>query len=180
VKVNGKSLAADPKPGGYLAVRRKWTAGDTIELNLPMAIRLMEARPEVKALKNYVSVMRGPIVYCLELPESQGGAKVWRDGVFLPENVKFTVAMRKDFLGGGVVLSGQALTANGRDRFIADTSSAPEPKDRGRWGGLLYRRFEPRGLPIASSGRVQVTLIPYYAWANRGASLMEVWIPLAR
>jgi DUF1680 family protein len=27
-------------------------------------------------------------------------------------------------------------------------------------------------------GSVEISLIPYYAWANRGLSMMEVWIPL--
>ena len=27
---------------------------------------------------------------------------------------------------------------------------------------------------------VDGSLIPYYAWANRGLSMMEVWVPLAR
>ena len=180
VKVNAEALATRAKPGSYLSVRRKWAAGDTIELNLPLEVRLMEARAEVKALRNYVAVMRGPIVYCLELPEAQGGAEIWRDGVFLPENAEFVPEIRKDFLGGGVVLRTLALTTRGRDRFIKDTALAEAPKERGRWGELLYRRFKPRSLKRPSSGRVEITLIPYYKWANRGPSLMEVWIPLAR
>ena len=30
------------------------------------------------------------------------------------------------------------------------------------------------------TGSVDIELIPYYAWANRGLAYMDVWIPLAR
>ena len=40
--------------------------------------------------------------------------------------------------------------------------------------------LEPHPLKPADFGTVEITLIPYYAWANRSVSYMEVWIPLAR
>ena len=43
-----------------------------------------------------------------------------------------------------------------------------------------YLPFQGRDLPTPTAGIVDITLIPYYAWANRGPSYMEVWIPLAR
>jgi len=58
--------------------------------------------------------------------------------------------------------------------------SAPEPATAADWADALYRPLHPRPLPKPESGTVPITLIPYYAWANRGPSLMEVWIPLAR
>jgi len=181
VKVNGKPVESPAKPGAYLPISRKWRSGDTIELDIPMPVRLMEARREVKALRNYVSVMRGPIVYCLELPEAQGGGRIWKKGVFLPENAEFTTEVRKGFFAGNaVVLSGYGLTASGRDLFVRKIASAGPPKERENPGELLYRRFAPRSLPIPSGGGIPITLIPYYAWANRGPAFMEVWIPLAR
>jgi len=180
VKVNGKAIAASAGPGTYLTIERKWSAGDTIELNLPMDVALMEARREVKALKDYVAVMRGPVVYCLELPESQGGAKIWNKGVFLPENAGFTAIAGKDFPGYGAAIRTNALTARGRDAFVKAIASAGAPRDRANPNQLLYRRFVSRNLPAPSNGTIEVNLIPYYAWANRGPALMEVWIPLAR
>ena len=32
--------------------------------------------------------------------------------------------------------------------------------------------------PSANSSPVSLTFIPYYAWANREQSAMEVWVPL--
>ena len=37
----------------------------------------------------------------------------------------------------------------------------------------LYRSY----LPPPPGKPVELTLIPYYAWANRGVDQMEVWIP---
>jgi len=180
VKVNGEALAGPVRPGTYMAIRRKWSAGDTIDLDFPMPVHLMEANPKAKVLRNYVAAVRGPIVYCLELPKAQGGEKIWRDGVFLPENAKLTQQSRTGFPADAVVLVAKALTHKGRDRFVKDTQSAGPPRKGGDWGERLYRPLAPRRLKPPTGGTVGITLIPYYAWANRGVSMMEVWIPLAR
>lgn len=65
------------------------------------------------------------------------------------------------------------------DVFVQDNASAPPPVP-GDWENHLYRPLGPRDLKPPASGGVEVTLIPYFAWANRGRSFMEVWIPLAR
>ncbi len=73
------------------------------------------------------------------------------------------------------------MTFSGRDRFIREAASRKEqPKQRMDWEEKLYRTFRPRDLESAEEDTVPVTLIPYHAWANRGLSYMEVWIPLAR
>jgi hypothetical protein len=179
LRVNGQSVPEPLQPGTYAALRRRWSAGDRVELDLPLAVRLMEARPNVEDCRSRVAVCRGPIVYCLELPTSDGGEQTWKAGVFLAENVSLTPRFEKDFLGGVTVLTGAALTFAGRDRFVQDNASAPPPVP-GDWENHLYRPLRPRDLKPPSSGAVEVTLIPYFAWANRGLSFMEVWIPLAR
>ena len=48
----------------------------------------------------------------------------------------------------------------------------------GNWnGGQLYRDFDPRA---AEGQAFHLVLVPYFAWDNRGASEMSVWLPLAR
>jgi DUF1680 family protein len=43
------------------------------------------------------------------------------------------------------------------------------------WSGQLYRELSgTRPQPI------DLKLIPYYAWGNRGQSEMTVWLPLGR
>jgi len=57
---------------------------------------------------------------------------------------------------------------------------AEPPSASTDWEGRLYQTFQPRDVKRADKNTVSITLIPYYAWANRGLSHMEVWIPLAR
>jgi len=180
-KLNGRPLDHPLEPGAYAAVRRVWSVGDAIELDLPMPVRLIEAHPAVKGLQNKVAVMRGPLVYCLEAPVEQGGEQVWNNGVFLPENVTFTARHDPELLGGVMLLECTALTFRGRDRFVREVANgAKPPKQTTDWKNTLYRTFQPRELEPAEKDTVPITLIPYYAWANRGLSYMEVWIPLAR
>jgi DUF1680 family protein len=40
----------------------------------------------------------------------------------------------------------------------------------------LYEPFSEQSL---QKQPVQLTLIPYYAWANRGPDQMEVWLPIS-
>jgi DUF1680 family protein len=99
--------------------------------------------------------MRGPIVYCLEsvdLPE-----EVLVSEIHLPANIQWTVRHDSELLSGVTILEGEA-------RIIP----------QGDWTGKLYR---PR--KHTSGERLNIRLIPYYAWANRGISEMTVWMPLA-
>ena len=178
--INGEPFAGAVRTGTYVKIGRRWKAGDVIELDLPMPVRLMEANPKVKSLRNKVAVMRGPLVYCLELPKQEGGEKTWHDGVFLPENIELKPEHRRDFLSGVTVLKGSALTFKGRDQFIKDNAGAAAPKPAADADDRLYRPFTPRELKAPDEGIAGISLIPYYAWANRGLSMMEVWIPLAR
>ena len=62
VAVNDKPVAETPRPGSFLTLRRLWKPGDRIELQMPMAWRLIKGR---KAQAGRVAVMRGPLVFCL-------------------------------------------------------------------------------------------------------------------
>ncbi len=180
LKLNGEPLATPAKPGTYARIRRQWKADDAIDLNLPMPVRLMEANPRIENLRNKVAVMRGPLVYCLELPKQEGGEKTWNEGVLLPENTVLTPEHLNDFLGGVTILKGKALTHDGRETFVKSSGESSKSERRADWNGQLYRPLTPRPLQTAADGTVEISLIPYYAWANRGLSMMEVWIPLAR
>lgn len=61
LKVNGKLIAV--KPGTYAEIKRRWFAGDRIELNLDMRCRLINApHGSNRAGDNYQALVRGPIV----------------------------------------------------------------------------------------------------------------------
>ena len=121
----------------------------------------------------------GPIVYCLELPKQQNGQSIWNDGIFLSENIRFDSRFDGDRLGGITVLTGRALNAAGKQHFVRETQKSISSRNAD-WTNQLYRRFESHSLNVPKTGIIDIELIPYFAWANRGVSLMEVWIPLAR
>jgi DUF1680 family protein len=66
----------------------------------------------------------------------------------------------KDLLGGMVVLRHKGLAY-----------------ERAASSNSLYPRYT--GQPVKTR-QVPLTFIPYYAWANRQATAMQVWTPLSK
>ncbi len=154
VKINDKVAGDNLKKEQYFEVKQTWSAGDVIELVLPMPVQLIEAHPLVEEVRNQVAIKRGPIVYCLESVDLPDGVKI--TNVAIPSVIKFRSHFDKELLGGVTVLQGKAHVLAGVD-----------------WGNALYRQIshlKPKS--------VDVRLIPYYAWGNRGKSEMTVWMPL--
>jgi hypothetical protein len=159
VTVNGKAVSG-ATPGQYFALHRKWEPGDSISVKFDMTTHTIEANPRVVDDYGRVAVQRGPLVYCLEQldqPEGVALADVRLD-VNQKSSSQFQEQFREDLLGGIV-----ALKCTG----ALDDKSSP------RAG--LYFRYRPE-----ASGKRATTLtfIPYYAWANRAATPMQVWTPV--
>ncbi len=68
VQINGKAVTG-VRSGAFAVLHRKWSSGDRVSLSLQMKIRLVRGRL-TQAEK--VSILRGPIVYCLD-PVAQSG-----------------------------------------------------------------------------------------------------------
>lgn len=154
LKVN--STPQQIKAGSYAEIRREWKRGEVVELLLPMQPRLIEAHPLVEEARNQVAVMCGPLVYCLESPDLPSGVSV--QDVAIPRDAKFAARFDPKLLGGLSILEG--------------TGALNSPQ---RWGNELYRPLTP-----TESKKIDVKLIPYYAWGNRGRSEMTVWLPEGR
>jgi DUF1680 family protein len=56
----------DPRLARYLALPRRWSPGDTVDLDFEMPIVPRRASPRLRGHKNKVAFSRGPLVYCLE------------------------------------------------------------------------------------------------------------------
>ena len=69
VKVNGERVSSNVEQG-FLPLHRKWSAGDKVELSLPMNVRYNVADERVKADSNRLCVTRGPLVFCAEEPDN--------------------------------------------------------------------------------------------------------------
>jgi DUF1680 family protein len=151
--INGKPIDENLEPRRYHEIRRSWSSGDRIELTLPMSAQLLEAHPLVEEARNQVAIRRGPIIYCLE---SSDLSDVRVEDVAISPATQFESRFVDDFLGGVVVLQAKAHCLSGPN-----------------WNDVLYRR-----LPRQKPAQVDIQLIPYYAWGNRGDSEMTVWMPL--
>jgi hypothetical protein len=73
IAVNGKAVTAVPDDLGYVTIERRWTNGDVIEIEFPMEVRHVAADPRVRDNRGRIAIERGPIVYCAEWPEADGG-----------------------------------------------------------------------------------------------------------
>lgn len=158
VEVNGTRLQQAPQAGQYFEVRRRWTAGDRLNLKLDIQPRLTTANPLVRENRGRVALERGPLVYCLEQEDQPRGMAL--ADLSIVSGAGFESELRNDFLGGVVV-----LRHNGR--------VAAKPLK----SGPLYKEAGERavlGTPAT------LTFIPYFAWANRFPQAMMVWVPDSR
>jgi len=119
-----------------------------VTLTLDMAPQLVEANPNVADDAGKAVVTRGPVVYCLEAADN--GERL--HDILLDPRGALTESDSAEY--GMPVIS-----AKGWQR------PAPE-------AGWLYRPYRAR------YEEKPLTFIPYYAFANRGACDMRVWIPL--
>lgn len=155
VRVNGIAVERPCVPGTFFDIRREWKAGDTIDLELPMRPRMVLAHSLVEESRNQAAVMRGPVVYCVESDDLPEGIAM--KDVLLPAGSEFRVEKGRGPLEGIPMLRAKAYRL-----ALSDDAE------------LLYRDLE-----AWKTEEIDVTLVPYYAWDNRSAGEMSVWLPLA-
>jgi DUF1680 family protein len=156
IEINGVPHSEEPQPGSYAAIRRKWRSGDSVRLSLPMDVRLVEAHPYLSENAGRVAIFRGPLLYCAEQADNPGLDP--RDAL-LPANPAFAVKHSSTLLGGVSALR---------------TAVRLAPPAAG-WTDRLYRPAATAAT-ISGAGATPLTLVPYYAWANRDPGRMEVWL----
>jgi len=131
---------------GYLSVTRSWEAGDELDLDLDVRVRRLWADPRVTGEAQHVAVTRGPLVYAAE--EVDNGPSLV--DLRLPRSEPAQLVEVSGLPGvRGLRVPGARLT---------------------RTGDGLYSDQPPGRVPA------ELVLVPYYAWANRGAGEMRVWL----
>ncbi len=133
---------------GYAVYSRTWTGTSTIEAEFEIEPIWMEADPRVKDNLGRTALKRGPLVYCCE--EVDLG--------FAPQ--LFTVDCDADVMETEVKKLPGIKTLE-----VAGTYEINLFPDE------LYA---PVGATDHSDGTA--TMIPYYAWCNRGKNNMQVWL----
>jgi DUF1680 family protein len=154
--INGEAVTTMLSQGDYAEINRDWKTGDKIELNLPMPVTMMEANPLVEETRNQVAVKRGPVVYCLESADLMKGQKV------------FNIA-----LSSKNELKPEMIRINNSN--IMSLTGKADVRNEASWKNQLYKE-----IAIPKQNAVDIRLIPYYAWGNRGHVDMETWIPWDR
>ncbi|MCX4854039.1 glycoside hydrolase family 127 protein [Streptomyces canus] len=153
----GQETYEGPVTDGWLRLERTWSPGDQVVLELSLEPRLTAADRRVDAVRGCVAIERGPLVYCLEGVDHPGGL----DDIVVDTTRPLAVKHRPDLLGGVTT-----VVAAGSRRHLPDAGWWPyapvdESPDSPQQGG------EP----------VELTAVPYYAWANREDGSMRVWLP---
>jgi DUF1680 family protein len=105
VSVNGKAVPYKME-NGYAIIDRDWKKGDSVELVLPMEVKRIVSRAEVKQDEGRVALQRGPLVYCVEGADNSGQA--WN--LILPDQANFQTAYQKDLLDGVTTIQFEAPT----------------------------------------------------------------------
>jgi len=152
VAVNNAKINDQITSETYLKLNQKWKKGDVIELNLPMPVEVMQANPLVEEVKNQVAVKRGPLVYCLESDQLPANTSV--NDVVLNLNSNF----KTDF------------TELKNRKFVTIEASSTIAGDNS-WSKTLYKPIS-----VKDTKTVNVKLIPYFAWGNKGKGEMTVWM----
>jgi DUF1680 family protein len=161
VGVNGKAVSG-VTPGQYLPIRRRWSAADVIRVQFNIRPQLLEANAQIAENNGRVAVQRGPLVYCLEQIDQPEGVALKDMALNLgpKSHAQFQEEFQKDLLGGIIVLRHAG----------ADYGESAERS-------LLYFRHSNEA---RKSKPLSLTFIPYYAWANRTATPMQVWTPISK
>ncbi|KQZ85115.1 hypothetical protein ASD56_01745 [Microbacterium sp. Root166] len=138
-----------PVEPGVVDIRHAFRAGDVVQLDLPVTPRMSQPDPRIDAVRGCVAVERGPEVLALE-------------------SVDLT-SLRVEDVGRVAIVPGTAPVERDGRVWVSVTRL---PVGEGRWP---YGE-EPQS---AQTEPVEVALVPYHDWAQRGPSTMRVWIPLA-
>lgn len=158
---------------GYMYLSGEWRDGDTVTFDFPMPVRILAANPNVREDAGKVAFVRGPIVFCAEgvdngddlhlLHVDAAAVAAALDAVRVERTVFHAGADGLDEKGTGEVEPVE------RDIVRLTVPGWREAGDDA--GGPLYAAWRP-----AARRTVAVTLIPYFAWANRGENEMTVWL----
>ena len=117
VTVNGRVVDSTPDELGYVSLTRSWRDGDLIEVVLPMEVRRVVADERVRENRGRFAVECGPIVYCCEWPEVEGGRVL---DLLFDDNIGMRTRLDADLLGGHPVIDTEA-------RSLTDSSAPAMP-----------------------------------------------------
>ncbi|WP_129788628.1 glycoside hydrolase family 127 protein [Promicromonospora panici] len=149
---DGSTAAVGPGWADAGTAQATLVLGDVVTLDLPVAPRLTWPDPRVDAVRGTVAVERGPLVLALESADLP-------DGVLL-DQVRLDPAVAPCAQGDGAVVRARAAALPGAGAGTPPfaSESAADADDGG-------------------PALLDLPLVPYHRWAERGPSTMRVFIP---
>jgi hypothetical protein len=147
---------------GYAAINRHWSAGDKVELRLPMPIHRVLADDPVAADRGRVAIERGPIVYCVEGVDNSDNVA----SLVLWDDMTLEHAWQADLLGGVEVVRAVNPSAalNGAAGKLADITVIPyyawAHRKMGEMAVWLPRKSGARPAPtLAATSRASASFV---------------------
>jgi uncharacterized protein len=172
LKLNGKNVPLKIDEG-YASIDRTWKKGDVVDLELPMPVRRIIANGNVSDDTGQVALQRGPLVYCVEWPDVKDGHVL---NLMLPDDAPLSAEFQQHRL----LATSQPVRVASADRSVpASSENSVEiygPMEVIKGEGWSLRFTNGRGTSVEKE-KAPFTAIPYFAWANRGAGQMAVWLP---
>jgi DUF1680 family protein len=139
-----------PCAPGWVDITADFAAGDIVELDLSMTPRLTWPDPRIDAVRGTAAVERGPLVLCVESTDLPEGVDL--------DDIRLNAGATPVAHGDGARISAGIIATP------SQPASAP-PFGVHRDVPLVH---EPLDLP----------LVPYHRWAERGPSRMRVFLPI--
>jgi hypothetical protein len=192
LRVNGEPVDVHPVPSSYVCIRRRWSDGDRVTLDLPMTVRMKRWEKNMNA----ASVGYGPLWFSLRIREEwkrHGSNPAWPEWDVLPGSPwNYALELDAGDPAGSVdvVRTGEEL--RGSPFTAASSPLAIESRGKRVDGWQLDYRNVVGALqpgPVRSSAAAErITLIPMgaarlrisaFPVAGNGPDSRE-WIPLAR
>ena len=151
LKVNNEDVDVAVVPGTFAKIYRKWKAGDTILLDMPMEIKRIEGHNRIEEVRNQIAVKRGPILYCVESPDLPKDTSIL--DVYINGNGELKATHDENVLGGVTLIETELFLRQDKTEDM----------------------YQEISIPRFVSHKTQ--LVPYFAWSNRGQAEMTVFIP---
>lgn len=175
IQVESDSAISREVKDGYLYLTGEWGSGDVVSFDFPMQVKMVAANPLVREDAGKVAFVRGPIVYCAEgvdnganlhlLHADTSGIAADADSVKVNDVIFHAGAAGQNEQGLGEV------DAVDRPMTTLTIPAWREVVDGDLESESLYAEWKP-----VQREDCEATLVPYFAWANRGETEMSVFL----
>ena len=153
----GPERLAESGPG-TIELTRRWSVGEELTLELAVSPRVTAPDLRIDAVRGTIALERGPLVYAIEDADLPDGKSV--------ESIEVAEApILEDAFQSEPGL--QEMTWISLDATLRNDEPGPS------WP---YRSLPGRS-SLAGGQRIRVRALPYFAWVNRAALGMRIWLP---